>query len=836
MYSADSLKTFSKILLSSTALFTIGHGVAAAQDSNSGTTEVVVTAKRLEKTARAEQKAALNIINIQPAETIEKYPDFNAAEALGRVPGVSMSEDTGEGRFVEIRGIDGNLNGATFGGVVLLNTNPGGTYFGGGGRAVEMDTVPIGAVDRVEVIKSLRPDMDAEGLGGVIELTPRSAATLKRPFVEATLAGGYEALRKDYKPLRAEIATGFRAGALSAIFTASQFNNNQAIDDVEEDYIDNASKTYDDLQLRHYDYHRRRFGYGTEIDYQPSDTSSYYLRANVAGYVESVRKRHLVINGLGDDTTQSGDTVTAIGASPQLKTTDEQETHRNTVLAAGGANRFGDVRLDYQLSYSRSTFHVDYNYGSTFNSTASDTVAYDDAGNGDRPTVNVTSGPSFNDGAQYYLKKLSNSGELDVDHETGGQINIAFPAHWLGDDELKFGLRERDRTKTSDTGGATYATAKQKLSAFPPNTTYTGFYDGAYTTGPFPSLPGLRGLAVSEGGEGAISLDNVFDDNEKVHAAYAQYTTTVGAWGFLGGVRVEKTDGTYRYNVTTIQGDGSGIDSRAVRKHSYTDVFPSAQLRYQFSDSLIARATWSTGIGRPGFNQLSTDSTVDPNARTVQSGNPDLKPTTGNNFDATIEWYLPANGILQAGVFDKQFDNYIVTREQKAPYQDDGIYTYLSYYNISGAWARGLEAAYNQKFLMLPGLWSGLGADANLTLVDSQAELRPGDKRLLPGTSKFTGNLAVFYEKGPLSLRLATEYVGKTLFGVGDARETDVYQNGRWTADAYAGWTVDPHWNLYFKAKNLTNEKLRFYMGSNDRPIQREFYDQSYELGIKAKF
>jgi TonB-dependent receptor len=259
-------------------------------------------------------------------------------------------------------------------------------------------------------------------------------------------------------------------------------------------------------------------------------------------------------------------------------------------------------------------------------------------------------------------------------------------------------------------------------------------------------------------------------------------------------------------------------------------------LRYTISDDLIARATWSTGIGRPGFNQLSADSTVDTNAMTVQAGNPDLKPTTGNNFDATLEWYLPASGIVQVGLFDKQFDNYIVTRQIIAPYQGDAGYTYVSYYNIGGAWARGLEAAYNQKFVNLPGLWSGLGTDANLTLVDSQAQLRPGDKRLLPGTSKITGNLAVFYEKGPLSLRLATEYVGKTLFGAGDGRDTDLYQNARWTADAYAGWTIDPHWSLYFKAKNLTNEKLRFYIGSNDRPVQREFYDQSYELGIKAKF
>jgi outer membrane receptor for ferrienterochelin and colicin len=127
----------------------VGLGSASAtetdqtQPAGTSRTEVadlVVTAPREEAAARQRQQDAPNLVNVQSAETIEKYPDFNAAEALGRVPGVSISTDTGEGRFVNIRGIDGNLAGATFGGVPLLNTNPGGTYFGGGGRAVEYDT------------------------------------------------------------------------------------------------------------------------------------------------------------------------------------------------------------------------------------------------------------------------------------------------------------------------------------------------------------------------------------------------------------------------------------------------------------------------------------------------------------------------------------------------------------------------------------------------------------------------------------------------------------------------------------------------------------------------
>ena len=110
---------------------------AAAATVDAGTTvgQIIVTAPRQEIKARKVQMDAPNLIAVQAADTILKYPDFNAAEALGRMPGVSLSSDTGEGRFVQIRGIDANLDGATYGGVPLLNTFPGGTESGGGERA-----------------------------------------------------------------------------------------------------------------------------------------------------------------------------------------------------------------------------------------------------------------------------------------------------------------------------------------------------------------------------------------------------------------------------------------------------------------------------------------------------------------------------------------------------------------------------------------------------------------------------------------------------------------------------------------------------------------------------
>lgn len=113
------------VLLASTATAKVDAAAAAptadapAPDLNA---EIVVTAPRLAQDALSRQKEASFIVNVQSIETIRKYPEFNAAEALGRIPGLSLASDTGEGRFVNIRGIDANLNGATYGGGVLLNT------------------------------------------------------------------------------------------------------------------------------------------------------------------------------------------------------------------------------------------------------------------------------------------------------------------------------------------------------------------------------------------------------------------------------------------------------------------------------------------------------------------------------------------------------------------------------------------------------------------------------------------------------------------------------------------------------------------------------------------
>ncbi len=107
---------------------------------------------------------------------------------------------------------------------------------------------------------------------------------------------------------------------------------------------------------------------------------------------------------------------------------------------------------------------------------------------------------------------------------------------------------------------------------------------------------------------------------------------------------------------------------------------------------------------------------------------------------------------------------------------------------------------------------------------------------LLPGTSRFTGNLAGFYEAHGLEVRLATEYVSKELFALGGSKAFDSIQDNRLTLDFTSSYKVTSNWTVYFNVKNLLNTPLRFYINNPSFPIQREYYDQTFEAGIRARF
>ena len=878
------LTTVSVLALAHTARASDATATADPADTVSG---VVVTAPREEVKARAVQQAAPNLVRVQAAETIQKYPDFNSAEALGRMPDISLSSDTGEGRFVQIRGIDANLDGATYGGVPLLNTNPGGTAAGGGGRAVEFDTIPTGAIDGIVVTLTGLPDHEAEGLGGSIELSPRTAANINQPFLDATLGAGYEPLHEHGGPYDGELALGARFGfgdkglisgdgadqpvrsgffsnptPFSFVLTGSIREDRRAIDDLEESYEDDGSQSnaVNEYDLRRYDYHRVRFGYGGEFDFKPNDNHSWYFRGDVAGYVESVHKNFLEFTDMDDPTVDPSNANGFLTTmTPEVALTDERETHRNQVYVLGGTDRFGDLVVDYHAAYSRATFDEDHGIGATFKGPGGVELAYDNVTTPNFPIFSFPGGFDPNDASQYKLSKLKNEFDLDADHEWSIAANATLPVHLFGaDDDLKFGIEARMRGKDANEFDIAYSVPKLNLDTL--STPAINYYDNHYTDGPQIDLYGIRalianGTAATSGPED--NLGSFFSAQENIYAGYGEYVGQWGKFGVLVGVRVEATNATYGgYVASTVclPSDptcANPVTTNALleRPVDYINAFPTVQLKYQFTPTLMARATYSTGIARPGFEQNTTAASVDTTQSPVliTRGNPALQPTLGQNFDLDLEDYLPGGGIVDVGAFDKEFTNYIVPRIQTTssdPLSPGVLATVTTFLNIPAAFARGIDVTYHQQFSDLPHPLQGLGIESNLTLVDSHIIEYSADQSLtgqvetglLPGSSRVTANLAGFYEAYGLDLRLAAEYVSASLFGLGGDKSLDVIQDSRLTLDFTSSYKFTKTWSVYFNAKNLLNTPLRYYEGEADRPIQREFYNATFEAGVRAHF
>lgn len=837
--------------------------------------------------ARATQEQAPNLLNLITAYEIRKLPDVNAAEAVRRLPGIALETDTGEGRYVNIRGMDADLNSTTFGGVRLPPTNIATPL--GGGRAVAMDAIPAGVISSITVTKTNRPDQDAEALGGTIEITPKMIPANGHPFVDGRIGTGTEQLRHT-GIFDGELTFGGRFGpgpstasgtdhdrAFTVLASLTQYNDGRGIDDLEPGFQDAQGdgvpdRAYSTIEQRYYQYHRRRYGYAGQFGYELDSKNSWYVRFNEFGYVEYVNRQRLNLTNLdnGDGETDAGgnvlpsfaldpnnhNAIIAPAAKYRKTLRDDEEHTKSRVAVLGGQDQVGDLTTDYHLSFSEGSFHKPHDYNSTFKNSTPGSIEYDNATDPNYPTYKVLSGPNPADPSGYFMSGFSDSRQDTRDREWGGALNVSVPATWSNsaDDKIQFGgsFRLRDRNLSVNTWNA----ATVPHTALPSvllNTDNTIFYKGRLNNGPQISAGAIRGLLANGAGftedTAADVLNNLagFErDNEDVYAGYGEYTATFGDLALLAGARYEHTHAKYRANQLSLDDDGNLIAYAPESKTAeYNDLFPSLQLKYQLQPHLVARFAYSTAIARPGFNQVTTATSINPGTDTVQTGNPNLKPTTGQNFDVSLEYYISRGGIASVGVFDKEFKNFIASRvENGVTFPNSGLFAGLTgpakvftFLNLPNARARGFELNYQQQFVSWPGLWSGFGVNANYSFVDSSAEIRPGENSILPSTSRNVYNASVFYDKYGLNISLAASFIGRNIFGLGGSAATDTWSQNRFNLDLGASYAINHRFTVYLNVKNLTNTALKFTEGRDStRIIQREFYGPTVQSGMQFYF
>jgi TonB-dependent receptor len=232
--------------------------------------EVVVTAQARGQNAAINQQLASNTIsNIVAADRIKELPDASAAESIGRLPGISIDRYNGEATGVAIRGLAPKYNTVTVNGVALPATN-------NQDRSVDLSLISSNLLDGIEVKKANTADMDADALGGTIDLRLREAP--EEFQVNGGLQGGYNNLINYYGNYSAYVSVSdrFLDNNLGVIFGLNADRNNRTADKLNATYLPaagaNASNqeyvTLNQLTLRREEAFKNRLGGNFILDYK----------------------------------------------------------------------------------------------------------------------------------------------------------------------------------------------------------------------------------------------------------------------------------------------------------------------------------------------------------------------------------------------------------------------------------------------------------------------------------------------------------------------------------------------------------------------------------------
>jgi len=726
------------------------------------------------------------------------------------------------------------------------------------------------------ITKTNRPDMDAEALGGTVEITPMAIPAGRDHFLDLHLGSGVQFSRNT--PITDLSASGgIRFGGsgdykpFSVVASLSYYKDALGNDDRRASFADSASQpnmAWSGYTQGYYRFHRTTKGGAIEAAFDPNPDHHFYIRYVRSGYDEQVDRDRLVIKTSGTSVQNADGSITSPVKQFDKSLRDMLEQVSLDVITAGGHNKLGNLTLDYRGAYAQGRDYRPYDTITTFTSKPSGAAFTYNQRNYDYPTYSV-SGANPADPNGYALSGVTNNTQLYRTREWSGGIDASLPTHLIGtSDELKFGIAFRRRTNTHAYNPYTSnAVPSVALSAVTePGATY--YYSNHYANGPNISLDAARGLWANGAGAGfgTNAAANTFggmavqqDNREDVYAGYLQEQVKLGRFNLIGGLRIEHTSAAYSGNTTVPTNSASANTDRGGQTAtyngstlipvsstaSYTNFFPSLQARFEVQHDLILRAAYSSTIARPGFNQIDPAATIDTANNIVTSGNPNLRPITAQSFDLSVERYLPHGGIVSLGLFDKELSNYVFGRTVYGGVTDPVILGALgaqstptqvvTYNNISHAHARGFELNYDQKLSFLPGPLGHLGVSANYTFVDSKAQIRAGESAMLPSTSKHNYNAALYWDDGRFNIRGAATFVGRSPLFVGARQALDQYTEGRLSADVSVSYAVTDRVSIYAAGPNLLNTAHTLSEGNATRVIQREMFGYSLLGGVNIK-
>ena len=292
-----------------------------------------------------EQRTSENILNVESDAQIQSLPNANIADAVGRLPGVTLQRNEGEGQYVQIRGTEPRLSNTTIDGVIVPGPDPQ-------VRQVDLDTIPADLVGAVAISKTLSANQDGDAIGGSVDMRIKQA-TSDRPTLMVEGIDGYTPIDNGRKTFTIDSSAGLRFGPNSPqgkrfglMLGYSYDYNGRGIDDVEPvPDLDgpNGTLSYDNLYVQQYLYDRTRYGFAGSLDYKLNENSDLYA--------------HGLFSNFRDFGQKYAYQLTA-GDKAKYKTSIRRPNLQIEDLALGGNQVFNHTFVRYQVAIAHSRFEI----------------------------------------------------------------------------------------------------------------------------------------------------------------------------------------------------------------------------------------------------------------------------------------------------------------------------------------------------------------------------------------------------------------------------------------------------------------------------------------------
>ena len=792
------------------------------------------------------QKSNLGITNIVSADQVGKFPDSNIGDALKRISGINVQYDQGEARFGQVRGTSADLSSVTINGNRVPSAE-------GDTRNVQLDLIPADMVQTIEVNKVITPDMDADAIGGSINLVTKNSP-YKR-IISATAGSGWNKVSE-----KAQTNLGFTYGdkffndKLGLIVSASYQYAPSGSDNTEFEWKQtDAGELYlKNYEIRQYYVTRERQSYSAALNWDITSNHKLFFKGifnNRNDWENRYRTTLKDLNKKSVDNTADVRIQTK-GGTPDNKNA-RLEQQRTMDFTLGGEHLLGKVSVDWNVSYAKASEerpnerYIDYVLKKQkFTPDLSDLR---------KPYYSPQSGYKMTLDNTFSLKEVTEEQEDIQEKDFKLNLNLEFPLR-KGEfgNKLKFGGKLVAKSKDKEKDHYGYEPLNEDgfdSSSFTNIVSQNrdGFMPGdKYKAGSFISKDYLGNLDLNNSSlfKKTQNLDEIavgFNAKETVTAGYLRFDQNLGKkWKMMAGVRLENTH--IKYSGMNYDANKDELTHTAESKKSYLNVLPSLLVKYDANDELKVRASFTNTISRPKYSALIPNVNITKDDE-ISMGNPDLDATISYNLDLSADYYFKSIGLVSAGVFYKRINDFIVDqRISDYVYNGETYQKFTQPKNAGNADLLGVELGYQRDFGFIAPALKHFGFYGNYTYTytrvsDFNFEGRENESGLrLPGSPKNTANASLYYERSGLNVRLSYNYASAFIDEMGKTKFEDRYYDAVNYLDLNASYTFAKHYTFYVEANNLLNQPLRYYQGSKDLTAQVEYYGVKMNAGFKINF